>query len=558
MSIWLDPKSVRQNMKSMRLHETVSETTTRVGSRPLALRTAALAAVALSAACGGNGSPNNPGSAGANNMMQPGAGGGKGGATNSSAGAGNVNPNGGAATGVGGAPPAGAGAPPGSGGTSGGPSASAGSGGFVIPPAVNHDHCLYGYPAEKSDDTMKAGYAKFSTPMGDDTILQPEVLQWMADNKWTGAHVVWHAVRGCTDGTASGLLRPLGFPNICKDYPVLIPADQNCKTAGDGYQFLLFHRHMLQTLKQLWPKHAADFAGFPTWPKTAAEVPDVWGAPKWSQTVLDAAAIGDNIDKPENLAKFPNEGALGHWLQCAVGAPKLAGVPDEPYIGLHFNLHDQWSRGAGSAHGLNNGQVNITNYMFWKLHGWIDNVWEKYRVAKGLTKAGSPELQKYTQDLRQACNEMDIEVSILKANPGSGPMLDCPPDVDETGDFHTKVRPIFESNSNRCAGCHGPTDTSPYANLTLGGKVSSKCIVSRLKRSTLDGGQFKLVEPGEPEKSYLYLKAADLAQSAGCVSPDPMNRPCNTAVMPPSGKTMTDAELKILYDWIKAGAVGPT
>jgi len=27
--------------------------------------------------------------------------------------------------------------------------------------------------------------------------------------------------------------------------------------------------------------------------------------------------------------------------------------------------------------------------------------------------------------------------------------------------------------------------------------------------------------------------------------------------MPPSGKTMTDAELKILYDWIKGGAAGP-
>jgi len=27
--------------------------------------------------------------------------------------------------------------------------------------------------------------------------------------------------------------------------------------------------------------------------------------------------------------------------------------------------------------------------------------------------------------------------------------------------------------------------------------------------------------------------------------------------MPPSGRTVTDAELKILYDWIKAGAAGP-
>ncbi|MEI9947799.1 MAG: hypothetical protein WDO74_02195 [Pseudomonadota bacterium] len=513
----------------------------------------ALAVLALSAAaCGGNDASNGAGGTGS---VNPPSGAGKGGSTTVvGGGSGGTS---GSTSGAGGAfTAAGAAGLLVSAGAGGLPLGSAGSGGggFVIPPVTNSDHCLNGYDPLPNDETMKAGYAKFSTSSGDDTILQPEVLQWMADNKWTGAHVVWHAVRGCTDGTASGLLGPLGFPNICKDYPVLIPADQNCKSAGDGYQFLLFHRHMLQTLKQLWPKHAADFAGFPTFPKTKADVPDVWPAPNWSATVLAAADIGDNIDKPDNLAKFPSEGALGHWLQCPVGAAKLAVAPNEPYIGIHFNLHDQWSRGSSSAHGLNNGQVNITNYMFWKLHGWIDNVWEKYRVAKGIT-TDPMQMQKYKQDLKQSCNEMDIEVSILKAN-NTVVKLDCPPDVDETGDFHTKVRPIFESATNHCASCHGPSQSSPYANLSLGGQVSSKCIVQRLRGGSLDGGQFPLVTAGDPEHSFLYLKASGLAATAGCVSSNP-DRPCNTATMPPSGKTMTDAELKILYDWIKAGAMGP-
>ena len=52
---------------------------------------------------------------------------------------------------------------------------------------------------------------------------------------------------------------------------------------------------------------------------------------------------------------------------------------------------------------------------------------------------------------------------------------------------------------------------------------------------------------------WLYLKASGLAEGAGCTSSDP-NKPCNSAAMPPSGKTMTDAELKILSDWITAGA----
>jgi hypothetical protein len=405
---------------------------------------------------------------------------------------------------------------------------------------------------------MAFGPAIF-TPSGGgqpDTILQPEVLQWMTDNKWMGAHVVWHAVRGCADGSAAGLLNPLGFPNICKDYPVLIPSDQNCKTAGDGYQFLLFHRHMLQALKQLWPQHAADFAGFPTWPKTKADLPEVWNTadPEWSKQILDAAAIGDNIE--QNLDQFPDEGTLGFWLQCPNGS-KLASAMSLPYVGLHFDLHNQWSRGAATEHGLNNGQVNITNYMFWKLHGWIDNVWEKYRVAKGLTTPNSPEMQKYTQDMKQSCSEMDIEIEILKQTPGSGPVLDCPPDVDETGYFHTTVRPIFETETNHCASCHGPSQTSPYADLTLGGQVSSKCIVERLKRPSRDGGQFQLVVPGDPDHSYLYLKPAGAAAEAGCVSTDP-NRPCNTAPMPPGGKmTMTSEQLTILRQWILDGANYP-
>ncbi len=132
--------------------------------------------------------------------------------------------------------------------------------------------------------------------------------------------------RGCVDGSAASLLNPLGFPNVCKDYPVLIAEDQHCQTAGNGYQFLLLHRHMIQTLKQLWPKHAADFDGFPKFPTTKAELPAVWNAsdPTWNAQVLAAAAIADNIE--QHLDKFPSEGALGYWLQCPVGNARPPGL----------------------------------------------------------------------------------------------------------------------------------------------------------------------------------------------------------------------------------------
>ncbi|HYQ14154.1 MAG TPA: hypothetical protein VEQ58_00290, partial [Polyangiaceae bacterium] len=176
--------------------------------------TTAVATLALGTACGAD-SVNNPGGssgAGATSSSTSGAGPTSNGGT-APIGAGTS----GASTGTSGSSPgtfAGAGGAPSS-STGGMSSSTSGAGGgLALPHPTNSDHCLYGYTPEASDDTMAAGPVVFSTPGGDDTTFQPEVLKWMEDNKWRGAHVIWHAVRGCTDGTAAGLLGPLGYPNI--------------------------------------------------------------------------------------------------------------------------------------------------------------------------------------------------------------------------------------------------------------------------------------------------------------------------------------------------------
>ncbi len=107
--------------------------------------------------------------------------------------------------------------------------------------------------------------------------------------------------------------------------------------------------------------------------------------PTWSPQILAAAEIADNIE--QHLDKFPNEGAVGYWLQCPVGSapPRICATAAERRVAPV--LHEQWSRGSLQPHGLTNLRDNISNYMFWKLHGWIDNLWEKYRVVKGLEGA---------------------------------------------------------------------------------------------------------------------------------------------------------------------------
>ena len=138
------------------------------------------------------------------------------------------------------------------------------------------DHCLYGYDPEPTDDTMAYGPAEFLPPgVTDrnqvDLTLQPEVLDWFHAHNWEDVHVEWHAIRTCglpAKGNGTHV-------DICR-FTQLIPTDQNCQTSGDGYQFLLAHRHMITFLKELWPKHADDFKGFDHFPQSADDVPEQW------------------------------------------------------------------------------------------------------------------------------------------------------------------------------------------------------------------------------------------------------------------------------------------
>ncbi len=109
---------------------------------------------------------------------------------------------------------------------------------------------------------------------------------------------------------------------------------------------------------------------------------------------------------------------------------------------------------------------------------------------------------------------MDKLAIIVK--PSLGGTTDCTtPAPKQTGVFVDTIRPIFESNTNKCTGCHGPSGAE--AGMTLGGSecVKSSDIVNFLvNKQSVTGGQFKLVEPGNADKSWLYLKATGKADAA--------------------------------------------
>lgn len=409
----------------------------------------------------------------------------------------------------------------------------------------NHDHCVYGYEPELNDSSIAQGFAEYTENGQTDAILQPEIIAWMEKNEWQESHFQWHNVRRCGSGGFGGG-QGGGFGggggsesafNPC-DIPALLPDANECANAQDGYEFLVMHRHMIQSLKQLFPSHTDQFEGWDQWPD-ASDYPELLQPyfNQWGQQVLQNAAILDNIE--DHLDMFANEGELGMWFQCGGLSGGAAG--SSLHGALHFNGYPQ----NNQSHSVANQRRNLDSFLFWKLHGYIDKIWERYRVAKGL----QPNEEALQTELRAQCLEMD---ALAHHIPG-GEETQVPEEIaEEEGFFHEVVRPGLEDFG--CATCHGAGED---AGLRLGFNVSSKEIVARLVNvDSAYATGYKLVVPGDPDNSWLYLKAAGLSTTSGATCQGVMN--CAQAMPPGGGMRLPDTDLANLRQWIEDGAPAPT
>jgi hypothetical protein len=83
----------------------------------------------------------------------------------------------------------------------------------------------------------------------------------------------------------------------------------------------------------------------------------------------------------------------------------------------------------------------------------------------------------------------------------------------------------------------------------LGGAgVASANVIKNIVSVKATNGEYNLIEPGAPEKSWIYLKASGGSLSVMC------SGMCDTEKMPPSGTGLTAAQLMTLQQWIMNGA----
>ena len=85
--------------------------------------------------------------------------------------------------------------------------------------------------------------------------------------------------------------------------------------------------------------------------------------------------------------------------------------------------------------------------------------------------------------------------------------------------------------------------------MTLGGAgVTSAAVRAGLVSVKSTNNQYDLIEPSHPELSWVYLKASGQVTTVSCTSA------CNRETMPPSGASLTAAQLGMLQQWIQNGA----
>jgi hypothetical protein len=414
---------------------------------------------------------------------------------------------------------------------------SAGQGGAAV---HTRDHCVEGYEPDPSDATGMDGAVEYTKSNQIDLTVQPNVLSWMQAHVWEEAHFQWHNIRRCVGGLMAATADPAGGGiNPCLTNPELIPAAQEGHGAEDGLEFLAQHRHMIQSMKQLFPNHIEQFTGWDHFPQKASDVPKEWQADwtAWASTMATALAAADDPASHMKDKGFETEGDFGQWIQTTSG--------------IHGALHFKWVRTNNSDHGLGNQFTNVDNYMFWKMHGWIDKVWDRYRAVSGKT----PNDQDIKDAVALQCHQMDQLALLVKPSLAT----DCTAAPVQTGVFVDTIRPIFESSTNKCTGCHGRSGAN--GNLTLGGSdcvKSSDIVAALVNQPSAEGGQFKLVVPGDPDHSWLYLKATGKAATAGCM-PVTGGAGCNTESMPAGANavTLNQTQQDALRSWIMNGAVAP-
>lgn len=239
-----------------------------------------------------------------------------------------------------------------------------------------------------------------------DTPMPVGFIEWLDEAGWPIEHADWHRVRRFDAACGSGVDWTTVDDRDVPQCPAaqrlvdlgLYRADAQENAPGDGLPFMMFHRIMIRSAQTAFPEHADLFGGFAHIPRDDRDPENPMpGRPiRWSDGQLEALEILENIE--DHVDRWEDEDAFARWMQANFvwTDTNPQRFVDDPTAGIHFALHAQWNI-PGSPYALAGEIETIYNRAFWSLHGWMDTVWEHYRVARG-QRESDPEFQAVWED----------------------------------------------------------------------------------------------------------------------------------------------------------------
>ena len=233
-----------------------------------------------------------------------------------------------------------------------------------------------------------------------DIKIPEEIAAWMIERNWGDHHDQWHFERRWDYWEAVEQIP--GIPLDLKEWIQAKFKEANDKgwsraeaqegEDGNGEDFLFMHRAMIELLVYNFPHHMHYFRGWSTPPTDFTSILDSVSVPSPEpprecnpKRRLICADLLHGIDRIENdHASFTYEDQFGLFIQTnsKPTADDPLGRTDEKGAGIHNYLHGRWAD-TSSELDLGDPRVNIFNTRFWRLHGWIDHQWWRYRDSIG-------------------------------------------------------------------------------------------------------------------------------------------------------------------------------
>ena len=274
-------------------------------------------------------------------------------------------------------------------------------------------------------------------------IVPKAVHEYLEKYQWGDYHIVFHMSRKwflLGDQGRSWLKR------VGESRPDLQEGDP-----GNGVEFLTMHRAMIQHLRDRWGTES--LTNDPDGRKTFSEVLD--GYTTDAQMIAGLEKVGGDVAKFKaglakinNFASFTTEDEFGNFLQTTL---RLSGQvdPNDSAIrfydrdmtvgaGVHNWLHGQF-QDASSPIDVGNPQTNLSNIMFWRIHGWIESKWKQFEAVHRRTPL---EMMTYQRQMERFLLHMqlhsDFSATQHATNRPSKALVE-------------QVKPVLFSNEPDCA-----------------------------------------------------------------------------------------------------------